>query len=68
MTGKPSDTTRLVLTNDSTTGRITVDMEAFFEFSFWMAEELEDLIHRHRPKTISKSNELRRRDQRSKTK
>ncbi len=33
----------LVLENDGPLGRIVVDMEAFFEFSFWIAEELEDM-------------------------
>lgn len=36
--------TRLVLVDQSGLGQIRVDMEAFFEFSFWMAEELEDLV------------------------
>ena len=35
--------TRLVLEDHPGLGRISVDMEAFFEFSFWIAEELEDL-------------------------
>ena len=35
--------TRLVLVDHSGLGQVRVDMEAFFEFSFWMAEELEDL-------------------------
>ncbi len=26
---------------------LTVEMEAFFDFSFWMAEELQDLISQH---------------------
>lgn len=47
---KPGRKTRLTLTNDSAMGRITVDMEAFFDFSFWMAEELTDLIQHHRCK------------------
>ena len=25
-----------------------IDMESFFDFSFWLAEELQDLIDRHR--------------------
>jgi len=36
--------TKLVLVDHAGLGRVRVDMEAFFEFSFWMAEELEDLI------------------------
>jgi hypothetical protein len=48
MTNKPAKSMQLVLTRDSGVGSIKVDMEAFFDFSFWMAEELEDLIQRHR--------------------
>ena len=44
----PSETNRptqqLVLVDHSGLGRIHVDMEAFFDFSFWLAEELEDLV------------------------
>ena len=40
-----SDAKRVqLLLADDGPGRIHADMEAFFEFSFWMAEELEDLI------------------------
>lgn len=54
--------TRLILTNDSAMGRITVDMEAFFDFSFWMAEELTDLVQHHRYKYRSQpSNSISRR-------
>ena len=28
---------------------LLVDMERFFEFSFWIAEELLDLVAEHRP-------------------
>ena len=35
--------TQLILDDHPALGRISVDMEAFFEFSFWIAEELEDL-------------------------
>ena len=35
---------QLVLTDECGLGRLAVDMQAFFEFSFWMAEELEDLV------------------------
>ena len=44
MTDKPAVTLRLSLADQEGLGRIVVDMEAFFEFSFWMAEELEDLV------------------------
>lgn len=35
---------KLVLCDHEGLGRITVELEPFFEFSFWMAEELQDLI------------------------
>lgn len=37
-------TQQLVLVDHNGLGRIHVDMEAFFDFSFWLAEELEDLV------------------------
>lgn len=40
---------KLVLANNVGLGRVHVDMEAFFEFSFWMAEELEDLVAKWAP-------------------
>ena len=60
MTGKPTKSRQLVLTNDSATGRIRVSMEAFFDFSFWMAEELEELIRSHRSKASANDLGLRR--------
>jgi len=62
MTEKSPNTMQLVLTNDSATGRITVDMEAFFDFSFWMAEELEDLVQRWRHKAAPRSAAVRDRN------
>ncbi len=41
--GTPS-TKQLVLGDRSGLGQVHVDIEAFFELSFWMAEELEDLV------------------------
>ena len=35
---------KLALTGPGDIGKIVVDMEAFFDFSFWIAEELEDLV------------------------
>ncbi len=35
---------QLVLTDERGLGKIHVDMDAFFDFSFWMAEELQDLV------------------------
>ena len=44
----PSETNypsqQLVLVDHHGLGRIHVEMEAFFEFSFYLAEELEDLV------------------------
>ena len=34
---------QLILDDHPRLGRMRVDMEAFFEFSFWIAEELEDM-------------------------
>ena len=34
----------LVLTRDDGLGRITVDMQAFFDLSFELAEDLQDLV------------------------
>ena len=34
---------QLILDDHPRLGRMHVDMEAFFEFSFWIAEELEDM-------------------------
>lgn len=44
MPQSPDHSTQLVLIDHAGLGRIHVDMEAFFEFSFWLAEELEDLV------------------------
>ncbi len=68
MTEKPDNATRLILTNDCATGRLSVDMEAFFAFSFWMAEELEDMVQRYRPKKVSRPVDLRRPKLRRRTK
>ena len=35
---------KLVLVDHAGLGSVRVEMEAFFDFSFWMAEELEDLV------------------------
>ena len=61
MTEKSTQPTQLVLTRDSAAGRIKVDMEAFFDFSFWMAEELEDLVAQwqHRA-VVANEDDLRR--------
>ncbi len=35
---------KLILTGPNSLGSIRVDTEAFFELSFWLAEELEELV------------------------
>jgi hypothetical protein len=54
---------KLVLCDHEGVGSITVDMEAFFEFSFWMAEELQDMVaerqHMVRPRPARSSRRLR---------
>ena len=44
MTENSPDTLQLVLTDREGLGQITVPMEAFFDFSFSIAEDLEDLV------------------------
>ena len=55
---------QLVLTEDGP-GEIRVDLEAFFEFSFWLAEELEDLkaqwAHQAAPSSSRNIDPLHRR-------
>ena len=48
MTNDTIKTIRLTLNNSPYCGKITVSMEAFFDFSFEMAEELEDLVAQHK--------------------
>ena len=48
MTDDTIKTIRLTLNNSPYCGKITVSMEAFFDFSFEMAEELEDLVAQHK--------------------
>lgn len=59
MTENPNKSMQLVLTDDAAMGRITVEMEAFFDFSFWMAEELEDLVQRWRPVAPPRASNVR---------
>ncbi len=40
---------KLNLTDESSGGKLAVDLESFFEFSFWMSEQLENLVVKHRP-------------------
>ncbi len=48
MTKESSPQVRLTLCDNQGVGRITVSLEAFFEFSFWLAEELQDLVAQHK--------------------
>ena len=41
-----SQNTKLILGGPNSPGRIHVETEAFFGLSFWLAEELEDLVAR----------------------
>jgi hypothetical protein len=47
MTNDSSPQVRLILCDNEGMGRITVGLEAFFEFSFSLAEELQDLVVQH---------------------
>jgi hypothetical protein len=49
MSQSNSSGTKLVLVNHSGLGRIRVDMEAFFDLSFSLAEDLEDLVAKWAP-------------------
>ncbi len=44
MTNESTPEVKLVLCDHEAMGRITVELEPFFEFSFWLAEELQDLV------------------------
>jgi histidinol phosphatase-like enzyme len=46
MKSKSPQEVKLVLSDNEGVGRISVDLEAFFAFSFWMAEELQDLVEK----------------------
>ncbi|MHB0955740.1 MAG: hypothetical protein ACYC6N_28655 [Pirellulaceae bacterium] len=47
MSNTPSSQVKLILCDNEGVGRITVELDAFFEFSFWLAEELQDLVAQH---------------------
>jgi hypothetical protein len=49
MSVRPMTTPQLDLSRRPNVGPWMVDMQRFFEFSFWMAEELIDLEVRFRP-------------------
>ena len=46
MKSKSPQEVKLVLSDNEGVGRISVDLEAFFGFSFWMAEELQELVEK----------------------
>ncbi len=48
MTNESAPQVKLVLCDREGLGRITVELEPFFEFSFSMAEGLQDLIAQHK--------------------
>jgi hypothetical protein len=48
MTNDSSPQVRLILCDNEGLGRITVGLEAFFEFSFALAEDLQDLVAQHK--------------------
>jgi len=48
MTNDSSPQVRLILCDNEGLGRITVGLEAFFEFSFSLAEDLQDLVAHHK--------------------
>ena len=48
MTNESSSQVRLILCDNEGLGRITVGLEAFFEFSFSLAESLQDVVAEHK--------------------
>ena len=57
MTSDPTPEVKLILCEHEGMGRISVELEPFFEFSFWMAEELQDLVAEH--KQFARPNAMR---------
>jgi len=55
MTNESSEQVRLVLCDNEGVGRLTVSLEAFFEFSFWLAEELQDLVAEHADYVVTRT-------------
>ena len=43
---------KVVLEHPSSSASLPVRLEAFFEFSFWIAEEVERLVDAYRPKHL----------------
>jgi hypothetical protein len=48
MSNDSSPQVRLILCDNEGLGRMTVGLEAFFEFSFALAEDLQDLVAQHK--------------------
>ena len=44
MPKRPANRVHVVLCEDEGLGHLSVPIEAFFDLSFWLAEELEDLV------------------------
>jgi hypothetical protein len=68
MANRGTSSKQLVLGDRSGLGQVHVDIEAFFELSFWLAEELEDLVgewHRRMPRRLKRQamGDSRRRSQ-----
>ena len=61
MTNDSSPQVRLILCDNEGVGRITVGLEAFFEFSFILAEELQDLVAEHALTTTTDQRQGNRR-------
>ncbi len=60
MARQTTSTVKLVLSDKEGLGKISVGLEPFFEFSFWMAEELQDLIANRKLKMRSHPSGLDR--------
>lgn len=65
MTNKSTSPVKLVLCDSEGIGRICVGLEPFFEFSFSIAEDLQDLVAQHaqwrRPRPPRPSPDVRQR-------
>ncbi|NLX55942.1 MAG: hypothetical protein GXY58_12595 [Planctomycetaceae bacterium] len=48
MANEASPQVRLILCDNEGLGRLSVGLESFFEFSFSLAEDLQDLVARHK--------------------
>jgi hypothetical protein len=57
MTNDSRETTKLVLSDDAGLGKVQVELESFFDFSFSLAEDLQDLVdkwsHQIAPRAIA---------------